>query len=343
MTASKDRPQWTNLPATVRSHVQDLLGGSVTEATNCPGGFSAGFASRLRLSPSAPGQRGRAFVKAIDSDAWPVQGEWYRDEARIAAALPAAIPAPALLGTFDDGHWVVLAFEDIEGHEPPQPWRQADLGRAVTALRPLAAVTAPSLATASLRRDHPRLGGWADVACEPACRVALARLAPWADRHLNRLIDLEADGIGRARGDALVHGDLYPFNILLTRARVFIVDWSHARWGSPAIDLISLLVSAAADGLDPEPFLHAETTHPAVPARADAAGPPDPLPRARPTAGIDLSPAAIDGILAAHAGFLIGGAVWPDPNRVEAIVAAKERLGLGALNWLRRRLTTSTP
>jgi hypothetical protein len=43
--------------------------------------------------------------------------------------------------------------------------------------------------------------------------------------------------------------------------------------------------------------------------------------------------------LAAHAGYLLGGGLAPSPPGLEAIAEAKLRLGRGALDWLRRRLT----
>ena len=118
MAASKDRPLWHELPKRVQAEVERLAGGRVVTARNCPGGFSPGLASRLTFTD---GQR--AFVKAMDVDTWPDEAAPHRAEATIAAALPSTVAAPALLGTFDDGHWVVLVFEDIDGAEPVQPWR----------------------------------------------------------------------------------------------------------------------------------------------------------------------------------------------------------------------------
>ena len=131
---------------------------------------------------------------------------------------------------------------------------------------------------------------------------------------MSRLVELERDGLAAAQGDALVHFDLYPHNILLAGERVLFVDWPHARPGSPVIDLVTLLSGAAADRLDPEPILRA---HPALAA----------IPRG-----------TIDSILVAHAGFLLNGGVSAAPPGLEAITAAKLHVGLGALWWLHRRL-----
>jgi aminoglycoside phosphotransferase (APT) family kinase protein len=305
MAASKDRLRWEEMPLPIRAEVERLTGGTVIAARNCPGGFSPGLASRLTVA----GGR-RVFVKAMDADAWPAEAIAHRAEAVIAAALPATVPAPRFLGAFDDGHWVVLAFEDVDGAEPSRPWDPADLRRVVGAVRRLAATPAPT----TLPHAHPRMGGWAELAGD---RSRLARLpdhSRWAADHIARLVRLEQEGLTAARGRSLVHFDLYPHNVLLTPGEVRFVDWPHARLGAPVVDLVIVLSSAAADGIDPEPFLCG---------RAGTAEP---------------EPAAVDAVLAAHAGFLVGGGLSPAPAGLEPIVEAKLHLGLGVVNWLRQRL-----
>jgi hypothetical protein len=94
MCASKDRPRWEELPPHVRGQISELAGGRVVAARNCGGGFSPGFASRLTLADGR-----RAFAKAMDADAWPLQATFHRDEARVSAALPRTVPAPRFLGS----------------------------------------------------------------------------------------------------------------------------------------------------------------------------------------------------------------------------------------------------
>jgi hypothetical protein len=304
LTASKSRLRWLELPLRVRTEVVRMAGGQVIAARNCPGGFSPGFASRLTIADGR-----RVFVKAMDADVWPEEAVPHRAEAEIAAAIPETTPAPRLLGTFDDGHWVVLAFEDIDGAEPHQPWNDSDLRRVLAALEQMARALTPS--PIRVPHDHPRLGGWAELTNDRSRLARLANQSAWAADNLDRLIQLEHAGLAAAQGNSLVHFDAYPHNILLTPQRVFFVDWPHARLGNPAVDLILILSSAAADGIDPEPIL----------------------------AGRKASEqASFNAILAAHAGFLIaGGLTEPSPG-LEAIPKAKLRLGRGAVLWLRRRL-----
>ena len=225
MTASRQRPLWDELPASVRADIEALIGGRVARADTCTGGFSPGFASRLTL-----GDGHRVFVKAMHADMWPGEAELYRVEATVAAALPPSVPAPRLLAARDDHGWVILVFEHIDGSPPQQPWAVTSLRRVVAAVVELARALTPAPVTVA--EDHPRLGGWADLATDRARLVELPRYSAWAAAHLPTLIALEDDGLAFARGESLVHFDLYPHNMLLTPERVVFIDWPHARLGA---------------------------------------------------------------------------------------------------------------
>ncbi|HZM76182.1 MAG TPA: phosphotransferase [Candidatus Limnocylindrales bacterium] len=316
---SKSRLLWPQLPATIQAEVGRIAGGRIVAARNCPGGFSPGLASRLRLDNGR-----RVFVKAMDGDAWPHEAVTYRAELTIAAALPEDVPAPRLHGTFDDGRWIVLVFEDVDGLEPSQPWTVADLRRVVPALEHMSAALTPSPVAAPA--DHPRLGGWAELAADAGCLAKLVSRSPWAVENLDRLIHLEQRGLAAAAtGNTLLHFDTYAHNILLAPQRVWFVDWPHARLGHPLVDLVLLLSSAAADGIDPEPFVAEPfVAEPSV-AEPSVAGAEQP---------------ALDGILAANAGFLLAGGLSEPVPGLEAIPRMKLHLGTGALGWLHRRLSS---
>jgi hypothetical protein len=312
VSASKRRPQWAQLPGRVKADIERFVGGrvgdEVTDVVNCTGGFSPGLASLLRLTDGR-----RVFVKAVNRCEWPDQVGAYRTEATVAAALPATIAAPAFLGAVDAGGWVVLAFQGIDGAEPVQPWRPEELGRVTAAVARLSKAMTPS--PIALPREHPRLGGWAELAGDDHRRRRLVARSPWAAGRMSDLITLERAGLAAAQGSSLAHFDMYSHNILLTPDRVLFVDWPHARLGAPFVDLVLLLSTAAADGIDPEPLLAALPT----------------------TAGV--APADIDAVLAAHAGFCLAGGLEPTQRGLEPIFGAKLRIGYGALRWLEQRLT----
>jgi hypothetical protein len=304
MSASKSRLRWIDVPPTTRLAVEAMIGGRIVDAESCPGGYSPGLATRLTLD------NGRCvFVKAMDGDAWPSECEAHRIEATIVAALPAAVPAPRFIGSFDDGRWVALAFENVDGRMPEEPWTHATLTRAVAAVVQFTEAVTPSPIV--LPHDHPRLGGWSDFGADRARHARLAKVSMWAADGVSKLVALEPDGLRAAQGSSLVHFDLYPHNMLVTDDRVMFVDWPHARLGAPLVDLVIVLSSAAADGIDPEPFIRTYAS------AADRT--------------------AIDAILVAHAGFLLAGGLAPAPPGLEAITAAKRRLGRGAVRWLERR------
>jgi hypothetical protein len=307
MSASKNRPCWHQLPSSVRTAIEHLLGRTVVQALNCPGGYSAGFASVLTL---ADGQR--FFVKGIDAERWPTDATFYRTEARVNAALPATISAPRLLGTFDDGQWIVLAFEAVDGVEPSQPWNKADLTRVVAAVVHQGQAGTPS--PIALPRDHPRLGGWSEIAANPEYLGELARHSRWAIEHIPVLIRLEREGVTAAQGDSLLHFDLSPHNILLTPHQVVFVDWPGARLGAPVVDLIMVLSSAPTGLVDRETIVASHYPQTTVPRQT------------------------IDAILAAHAGCLLRGGVSPKPPGLEPIIEIERQLGLSALAWLQQRL-----
>lgn len=286
------------MPEAVRASIEGLLGDRVVEAAGQPGGFSEGLAARLRLAGG-----GRAFVKAAGE---PMTAEIHRREISVASRLPAAAPAPRLLATHDDGAWVALVFEEVDGGLPAQPWRRDELDLVLAAVTDLTEVMTPT--PIGDLTTPPRLGGWADVAVD-----RLATLSPWAAANLDALLALEEHAPQVLAGRTLLHGDLYPFNLMLAGRRVFVVDWPHAWVGAPHCDLVTLLSSTALSGVDPQPFAERH-----------------PLTR-------DLDPLQIDVVLALHAGFLLQRAMSCGPSVDRNLVAMMTALGLASVEWLRRR------
>ena len=158
------------------------------------GGFSPGATAVL----DCPG--GAIFVKAVGTTLNPESPAIHRREAVISASLPEAPEFPRLLDVYDDGDWVALAFEAIEGRPPAASvgrGRTAGGGAALDALHD--ALTPNPLPDAALgRRSTPaslrRLG-------RAGVRVTAARRAhPWAGRNLDRLADLESAWPDAVRG-----------------------------------------------------------------------------------------------------------------------------------------------
>ncbi|WP_326742473.1 phosphotransferase family protein [Streptomyces sp. NBC_01768] len=308
------RHHWAGLPAPVREAVEDVLGDRVVEARSQSGGFSPGVAARVRLSDGR-----RAFVKAVSAEANPGSPDLHRAEARHTAALPPGVPAPRLLGSYDDGTHVALVLEDIDGRQPRVPWDAAELDRVLTAVGELGAALTPAPidAPAAADRKARMFSGWRDLLAE---RDSTGRLDPWAARSLGLLAELESGWAEPATGDSLAHSDLRADNILLTEDRVVFVDWPHALRTAPWFDLLAMLPSVAAQGgPDPEAVF---TAHPL---------------------GRNADPAGVTAVLAALTGYFVAASLKPAPPGLPTLRAFQGAQGAAALRWLRGRLGNAAP
>ena len=280
--------------------------------TRCGRGRPASAAARRR--PPATSRRvlagcdhacstahgGAIFVKAVGAALNPESPDLHRREAVVSAALPSGPEFPRLLDVYDDGDWVALAFEAIDGRPPAHPWDARELASAVRRAR-CPARRAHAQPGAGRRRPRPTgcahlFGGWAELA-------AMARppdgLDAWSGRNLGRLAELEAGWPDAVAGPTLVHGDVRSDNLLVTSSGgVVFVDWPHAGVGAPVFDLVAWAPSVVLEGGPapeellalPRPCLRGRPRRPGRPARrlqrllgAHSLRPPPPgLPTLRP-------------------------------------------------------------
>ncbi|GAA0680871.1 hypothetical protein GCM10009548_59420 [Streptomyces malaysiensis subsp. malaysiensis] len=124
------RMDWAAMPREATARIERMLGSPVAHAISQRGGFSEGLAARVRLENGK-----RAFIKAASSLMAPAEADFHRREIAVSEQLPGEVPAPRLLDAYDDGTWVVLAFEEIPGQLPAQPWRREELNRVLAADR----------------------------------------------------------------------------------------------------------------------------------------------------------------------------------------------------------------
>ncbi len=308
MRAAGVRIGWRELPAEVRTAVEQIIGGGrVVEAVSQEGGFSPGTADRVRTESGR-----RAFVKAVTPAINRRSAELTRQELRVTAALPADAPVPRLLGGFeagdDESGWVVLILEDIEGTHPRTPWVESEIDAAVAALRELATALTPAppiglpRAADQLRAD---LTAWDLVAADPP-----ADLEPWV---LDRLPDLCAAGArglaAVATGDTVVHCDIRADNILVRPdGRMVIVDWPWAAVGPAWLDTTLLAMNVAVHGGDTDRVL----------------------------AGLD--PALCTDVIAGVTGMLRHYSRLPPPPGLPTVRAFQRWQADALLPWLRHRL-----
>ncbi|MFI1682638.1 phosphotransferase [Streptomyces sp. NPDC020607] len=314
------RTPWGELPAHVRGELESVLGAPVVDAVTQRGGFSPGVAARVRLADGR-----RAFIKAVSAEANPGSPELHRAEARNSAALPDHVPAPRLLAAYDDGLWVALAFEDIEGHQPHVPWRADEFGLVLDAVTELsyALTPAPIDVRPVVDTERESFRGWERLieAEAEADGAAGARLDPWVRRNLHALAELAAPWTGAAVGDTLIHADLRADNMLITaEGRVVFVDWPHAVRAAPWTDLLFMLPCVRAQGgPDPEDVF---TAHPL---------------------GRAADPRGVTATLAAFASYLVRGSLKPAPPGLPTLRAFQAAQGAAAVAWLRTRLGPALP
>ena len=241
----------------------------------------------------------------------------HRREARIAAALPASVGTPRLLWSHDDGEWVALVFEDVDGSTPVTPWRPQELTRVLDAVTQLVESLTPSpIAVETIaERLHEPLQGWRTLhSAGRAKSDDLAGVPDWARRNLARLSALESEWEAASAGATLLHFDLRADNILLTPDRVLVVDWPHASLGAGWMELLQILPSIAMQG-GPKPW-EIFDSHPL---------------------GRDAPDRKVTAVLAAVAGYFIRQSRLPASPGLPTLRAFQRDQGIPAVEWLMRR------
>ncbi len=298
---------WAKVPAAVKAWAAALGGGEPTQVRDLHGGFSPGAAAWLEYP------RGAVFVKAVGAELNPESPALHRREAVVSGALPALPAFPVLLDVYDDGGWVALAFDAIEGRVPRHPWDRTELDAVVAALEEVHDALTPSPA-AQLETAHRffqhLFGGWAAL----AAANDTPGLDPWCRANLSRLAELEAPWPEAIDGQTLVHGDIRSDNILIGPAGPVFVDWPHAAVGNPVFDLVAWASSVVLEGGPlPEELLAAH----------------------RPSRSAD--PDVVSVLLAAVSGFFVSHSLRPAPPGLPTLRPFQTAQGGVALAWLRRR------
>jgi hypothetical protein len=107
------RQPYAAVPAAVRDWVDATLGSPVVAASEQVGGMSPGCATRLTCADGT-----RAFVKAVGAELNPDTPYLFRREIGVLEHLGAHELWARLLASYDDGAWVALLIEDVEGRHP---------------------------------------------------------------------------------------------------------------------------------------------------------------------------------------------------------------------------------
>jgi hypothetical protein len=297
---------WADVPEVVQEWAAGVGGGPPAAVRDLTGGFSPGATSILEC----PGRH--VFVKAVGASLNPESPALHRREITVSAALPGGAPVPTLLESYDDGDWVALAFDVVDGRPPRHPWDPGELRAAAGALvdlhRALTPSPLPDLEPAS-ESLAALLGGWAGLDGDTR------GLHPWASANRTRLAELESGWPAASEGDTLLHCDVRSDNLLFGPAGVVFVDWPHAAIGAPVLDIVIWAPSVTLEG---------------------GSSPEELLLRNPAAAGAD--PAAVTSLVAAVAGFFVTHSLRPDPPGLPTLRRFQAAQGEVALAWLRRRI-----
>ena len=298
-TAQSPRLDWEQVPGAVRRWADGALGSPVVRASTQLGGFSPGAAARVVCADGR-----RAFVKAAGRALNPDTPDLNRAEVVALRLLPGDVPAPALLSSYDDGDWVALLLEDVDGRRPGLPWSDADLAAVARSLTAVAGTPAPA-GLGTFERVVHALTAWDEVAANPAGVDAgvLARLPEMLRRQ-----DLAREV---TRGEALVHWDARADNILVRDGEAVLLDWAWACRGAPWLDTLLLAMDLRVQGgPDADGFLRAHPVTRAVP------------------------PQHLAAVVACMVGVWLERARRPAPPGLPTIRSWQAHCGTVALEWL---------
>ncbi|MFF5077803.1 hypothetical protein ACFY36_12170 [Actinoplanes sp. NPDC000266] len=195
------------------------------------GGMTPGPAAILGLADGR-----EIFVKAVPTSATG-SCRAYRREAVALAAMPAAAPAPALIGSAEVDGWFALIMSRVVGVPAGPPWDDRGARLVAGACAAIGRLPAPAGVPriAELVTD---LDGW-DRA-EP--------LDDWEREHAPRLARMARRWPEWTAGASLVHQDVRADNALIGAHTATLVDWSFGCAGASWLDGARLAADVVAGG-----------------------------------------------------------------------------------------------
>ena len=223
------------VPATVRSWVDEELGSPVVATAEQVGGMSPGCATRVRCADGT-----RAFVKAVGAALNPDTPGLFRREVAVLAHLGAHELWATLRASYDDGDWVALLIEDVEGRHPDFT-RPAELEAVLAGVDRLAAVLRERDVPASV--DLVDVAGvfhkWADSLATLADAPAATPVPEWLRSDPYAWADLLRERAERPM-PYVAHWDIRVDNLLRREdGRIVFVDWGMAArgpaWADPLL------------------------------------------------------------------------------------------------------------
>ena len=222
------------MPEAARRWVDAALGSPVVSAVTQVGGFSPGSAARLVTADHQ-----RAFVKAVGDDVNAATPDLFRHEVRVLGALPPVPYRAGLIASYDDGTWVALLLDDVDGRHP-------DLldNAEYDAVRTAVAHQSRELTPNPFAFDVPDLAATAARWTRTIVRTWDERpeLFPaWMHEHRAALESRLRALDPRLPSESWVHLDIRDDNMLLrSDGSAVLLDWGMSRPGPSWVDEVML-------------------------------------------------------------------------------------------------------
>ncbi|KQV67575.1 hypothetical protein ASC64_10030 [Nocardioides sp. Root122] len=228
------RLPYAAVPAAVRTWVEDVLGSPVVATAEQVGGMSPGCATRVTCADGT-----RAFVKAVGAELNPDTPGLFRREVGVLTHLGEHDLWARLLASYDDGAWVALLIEDVDGRHPDfsHPDELAAVldgtDRLSTVLR-----ERPVPDTVDLVDVAHVLRKWADCLDGLAGAPAAARVPDWLRSDPYGWAAVLRDHAARPMPD-VIHWDIRIDNLLRRPdGRIVFVDWGTTARGPAWTDAL---------------------------------------------------------------------------------------------------------
>lgn len=240
------RLPYESLPGALTEWVTAAIG-DVAVVRRHRGGMSPGAAVTLR-SPAGDS----FFVKAVGRSLNEQTLELFRRELALLRAMPPAPYRPPLLAAYDDGDWVALILNNVDGAYPDMT-SERDVDAVLTTVLSQTSELTPVPPGAQV----PAIGEtvarwqlrWQNILANPA-----VYLPQWAADTAEALAVCVGRLATQVAPTTLCHFDIRNDNLLITqRGDAVIFDWGMARAGPAWVDLAMLAVqlptAAGGDGL----------------------------------------------------------------------------------------------
>lgn len=229
------RLPYAAVPRAVHAWVEQELGSPVVATSEQVGGMSPGCATRLTCADGT-----RAFVKAVGAELNPDTPGLFRREVGVLGAIGAHELWARLLASYDDGDWVALLIEDVEGQHPDFA-DPAELEAVLAGADRLSAVLEERHVPDSV--DLVDVGfvlrKWADCLATLADAPAEAPVPAWLRSDPHGWADVLRDEAARPMPH-VAHWDVRVDNLLRRPGgEVVFVDWGAAArgpaWADPLL------------------------------------------------------------------------------------------------------------